>query len=265
LLRMMERIRVSSMEARAARAGLPFGGLATGRRLRGRDIERAGSSDPALRHLDIPFHANDRLTILSGHPLVSRLSVSAATDRALVGEPVVYLDGAHSFDPFIIGRLARARRQQPRKVLALIHVARAFSGYQMERLISNCLAGALDRYQARAAVISGLCDMMADETASDREIARLSDRMLESIGQLLQQGYSLLCPVPSVPAPDVRGYRLFVGLSELADHVIRVKEKQGNVLVDEERPILDSACSVENTAPDRQLNLRVTGSTMSGS
>ncbi len=241
------------MEARVERAGVPVGGWSATRRLRGKQIARAESWNPALRHLEIPFHADDRLTIISGHPLVTRLSVSAATDRALAGEPVVYLDGAHSFDPFIIGRLARARRQQPRKVLALIHVARAFSGYQMERLISNCLAGALDRYQARTAVISGLCDMMVDETASDREIARLSDRMLESIRQLLLQGYSLLCPVPSIPAVNARGHQLFAGLSELADRLIRVQEKQGNVLVEEERSILQAACTVQKSAPERLI------------
>jgi hypothetical protein len=244
---------VSTMEARVDRTGLPFAGLASTRRLRGKEIAGAESWNPALRHLDISFHTDDRLTLISGHPLVTRLSVSAATDRALAGEPVVYLDGAHSFDPFIIGRLAKARRQQPRKVLALIHVARAFSGYQMERLISNCLAAALDRYQARTAVISGLCDMMVDEAASDRDIARLSDRMLESIRQLLLQGYSFLCPVSSVPAVDARGHQLFAGLSELADRLIRVQEKQGNVLVEEDRPILHAACTVQKTAPERLI------------
>ena len=58
----------------------------------------------ALRHAQIPFHPEDRLLLLYGHPLVFRLGLYAAGERALAGEPIVYLDGAHTFDPFFIGR-----------------------------------------------------------------------------------------------------------------------------------------------------------------
>ena len=233
----MSRCSVASMEARVETTQLPLTGLANRRRrlYPNPDSAKEKAGDPRLRHAQISLNPNDRLTILYGHPLVSRLSLYAATDRALAGEPVVYLDGAHTFDPFVMGRLARARRQQPRKVLAMIHVARAFSGHQMERLMSNCLAGALDRYQARTAVISGLFEALSDDTASDREISRLSDRMLESIRHLTQQGFSLLCPCPAIPMATAPGHQLFTGLRNLADRVIRVQEVQGNVLLEEER------------------------------
>jgi len=215
---------------------LPLIGVADGRRRQSRqdDVARSSAWDPALRRVQISWDPNDRLTILYGHSLVSRLSLFAAFDRVLSGEPVVYLDGAHTFDPFVIGRLARARRLQPRKVLAMIHAARAFSGHQMERLLSNCLAGALERYQARTAVMTGLVEGFSDDSLSERDIVRLSDRMLESISHLTQQGFSLLCPCPAVPMPTAPGHRLFTGLRSLADRSIRVQEMQGKVMVEED-------------------------------
>jgi hypothetical protein len=203
--------------------------------------EKAGDQTPC--HARVSWNPHDRLTVLYGHPLAARFASQAGADRAMAGEPVVYLDGAHTFDPFFIGRLARGRRQQPRKVLAMIHVARAFTALQMERLLSNCLAGALERYQARIAVLSGLVETLSDENLSDRDVARLSDRMLESISHLTQQGVSLLCPCPAVPMVTTPGHRLFAGLRHLADRCIRLHEVQGEMMVEEALSSIEGAAS----------------------
>lgn len=237
---------MAGMEARVETTQLPLIGLANRRRRQPHDRSPAQAKawDPALRHAQIPYDANARLTILYGHPLVSRFGLQAAAERALAGEPVVYLDGAHTFDSFAIGRLAKTRRQPPRKVLAMIHVARAFSAHQMERLISNCLADALERYQARAVVISGLVEALADDDSlSEREIARMSDRALESIRHLTLQGYSVLCPCPVIPMATAPASRLSTGLRALADRCIRVQEVQGTLHVEEEIPLTAEAVS----------------------
>lgn len=225
-------------------AQLPFRGLSHRRRpCRGPDAAEDQARDPALRHLRMPVEPNDRLTIVYGHPLVSRVVLNAAADRAVAGEPVVFLDGAQTFDPFVVGQLAKARRQQPRKVLAMIHVARVFSSRQMERLLSNCLAGALDRYQARTAVISGLFETLADDTASDRDIVRIADRLLESLRLLTRQGYTLLVPCPARPMPATPGDRLFTGLRPLADRMACVREvpgQEGRVTFEEDTRVADA-------------------------
>ena len=46
------------------------------------------------------------LVLLSGPSSVYRLGLGAVVDRALAGEPVLYLAGANVFDPFLVGRLA---------------------------------------------------------------------------------------------------------------------------------------------------------------
>jgi hypothetical protein len=188
----------------------------------------------ALRHAQVPFHPDDRLLLLYGHQLVFRLGLYAATERALAGEPVLYLDGANTFDPFVIGRLARAHHQPPRRVLTMIHVARAFTCHQMERLVSDCLDTALDRYQARIAVLSGLFDTFYDQAVPEHEASRLFGRMMESIRRLTQQGYTLLCLCPPAPILTRTSRRCLDQLRGQAHRVIRVCEDQGLVRLEEE-------------------------------
>jgi hypothetical protein len=205
-----------------------------------------------LRHAQVPFHPNDRLLLLYGHPLVFRLGLYAATERVLAGEPVLYLDGANTFDPFVIGRLARAHRQQPRKVLSMIHIARAFTCHQMERLVSDCLASALDRYQSRLAILSGLFDTFYDQAIPEQEASRLFGRMMEAAKRLTQQGYILLCLCPPAPILTRTSRRCLDQLRVQADRVIRVQEEQGLVRLEEEGSELGRSWEVARTALESQ-------------
>ena len=184
-------------------------------------------------HPMISLNPSDGLTVLYGHPVVSRIVLQALVNRALTGHPVVYLDGAHTFDALLIGRLARSRRQQSRKALAMIHVARAFSARQLERLMSHCLAGALDRYQASTAVISGLLETLSADGLTTDEVDRMADRMIESVRHLTLHGFSLLCPCPFVPMPVAPAHRLFTTLRSISRHCIQVYEEQGKFLTED--------------------------------
>ena len=187
-----------------------------------------------LRHAQIPFHADDRLLLIYGHPLVFRLGLYAAAERVLAGEPVVYLDGAHAFDPFYIGRMARAHRRQPRALLSMIHVARAFTCHQLERLISDCLMAALDRYQSRMAIVSGLFDTCYDQALPEHEAMRLFGRMLDASHKLAQHGYTVLFLCPQVPMLTRASRRCLDQLRSQADRVIRMQEDQGAVKLHDE-------------------------------
>ncbi|MDK2743074.1 MAG: hypothetical protein NDI90_09175 [Nitrospira sp. BO4] len=181
----------------------------------------------------IVLNPSDRLTVLYGHPVASRIALQVLVDHALSGRPIVYLDGVHTFDALLIGKLARGRRQQTRKALAMIHVARAFSARQLERLMSQCLAGALERYQTNTAVISGLLETLSVNGLTDNEADRLADRMIESVRHLTRQGVSLLCPCPSIPRPMTPAHRLFTALRVMSHRCIRVHEAQGKIITEE--------------------------------
>lgn len=189
----------------------------------------SGDWSLALRYAQVPFYPDDKLLLLHGHALVFRLGLHIATERVLGGEPVLYVDGANTFDPFAVGRLARARRRQPRQVLAGIHVARAFSSHQIERLISDCLGAALDRYHSRIAMLAGLFETFYDQAVSDHSAEKLFGRMMNAIIRLTRQGYTIVCLCPSVPILTQAGRQRFDQLRVHADRVLRVQEGQGVV------------------------------------
>ena len=188
----------------------------------------------ALRHAQIPFHPEDRLLLLYGHPLVFRLGLHAAAERALAGEPIVYLDGAHTYDPFFIGRMARAHRRQPRALLSMIHVARAFTCHQLERLLSDCLMAALDRYQSRIAILSGLFDTFYDQAVPEHEAMRLFGRMMDASHKLAQHGSTLVFLCPQAPMLTRASHRCLDLMRGQADRVIRLQEEHGLVRLHDE-------------------------------
>jgi hypothetical protein len=47
----------------------------------------------------------------------------------------VFMDGGNSFNPYSLSRIVKSLGAESRKVLSRIHVARAFTAYQMESLI----------------------------------------------------------------------------------------------------------------------------------
>jgi hypothetical protein len=57
--------------------------------------------------------------------------------------------------------------------------------------------------------------------------------MIESVRHLTRQGFSLLCPCPSVPMPEAPAYRLFTMLRSMSDRCIRVYDVQGKVVTEE--------------------------------
>lgn len=201
------------------------------------EANRGASEDwsLALRYARVPFYPNDKLLLFYGHAIVFRLGLHIVTERVLAGEPVLYVDGANTFDPFAVGRLARARRRQPRHVLAMIHVARAFSPHQMERLVADCLGAALGRYQARIAMLAGLFETFYDQALPDYEATRLFGRMMSAIDQLTQQGYTIMCLCPSAPILTRSSRQHFDQLRVRADRLLRVKEEQSVVRLQDDR------------------------------
>jgi|SRR5687767_2584727 hypothetical protein len=187
----------------------------------------------ALRQAYVSFRSDDRLVILYGHPIAFRVALYAVADRALAGESVVYLDGANTFDPFWIGRLARANRRQPRTVLSMIHVARAYTRHQMERLVSDCLLFAMDRYQSRIAILSGLFDTHYDGAVSEQDQLRVFSRIMEASRRLTQQGRTLmfLCPQPTILTRASR--RCLDQILGQANRTIRIRESEGTMHFDE--------------------------------
>ncbi|HEY6973159.1 MAG TPA: hypothetical protein VI359_02525, partial [Nitrospiraceae bacterium] len=107
---------------------------------------------------------------------------------------------------------------------------------------------ALDQYQSRLAILSGLFDTFYDQAIPEQEASRLFGRMMEATKRLTQQGYILLCLYPPAPILTRTSRRCLDQLRVQADRVIRVQEEQGLVRLEEEGSELGRSWEVARTA-----------------
>ena len=135
---------------------------------------------------------SDGLVVLHGHPTVLRLGLCAAVDRGLAGEPVLYVDGANSFNPFAIGWLARDAGSLPRTILSSIRVSRASTCHQMVQLVTERLGPALRAARGSSVILSGPLEPFYDETVPAAEAVRLAQVLFASLRLLTGQGGRVL-------------------------------------------------------------------------
>lgn len=193
----------------------------------------------AIRRSPLNLTTQDGLVLLYGHPAVLRLGRYAAADRLLAGEPVLYVEGAHTFDPYLISRLARCNGVAPAALLARLHRSRAFTCQEMERLIVEQLAPALHAHRTRVVILSDLLATFYDETVPVEETIRLAQGIFRALRTLAQRGYHMLALCPP-PPPQVRSdhrrNELSASFHAHADRLIRVEEDAGGLSLREEHP-----------------------------
>ena len=188
----------------------------------------------ALRRSAVSADQPKGLVLLSGSPSVYRLGLCAAVERALAGEPVLYLAGANVFDPFLVGRLARASRVAPAHVLQQIHVSRAFTCHQMVRLVTDCLPSALRTYDARFVILAGPLDTLYDQSVPEAEAMRLFRAMTEALQHMAEQGIQLLCVTPLAPPESGGRSRFVASLRAQACRVIDLCEAEDGLWLQEQ-------------------------------
>ena len=188
----------------------------------------------ALRRSAVSADQPKGLVLLSGPPAVYRLGLCAAVDRALAGEPVLYLAGANVFDPFLVGRLARASRVKPAHVLQQIHVSRAFTCHQMVRLVTDCLPSVLRTYDARLVILAGPLDTLYDQSVPEPEAVRLFRAMTEALQCMAEQGIQVLCVSPLAPPESGGRGRFVAALRAQALRAIDLREAEDGLWLQEE-------------------------------
>ncbi len=125
----------------------------------------------------------------------------------------IFVDGGNSFNPYALSRIAKSFGAHPRKVLSRIHVARAFTEYQMEALI-NGLQDALVQWKPAVAAISYLPSLF-----SGADGRRLFEPLLEHT-KLLTASSGIVMVITSFGG-SWYGDRL---LSARADRTIRIEQ-----------------------------------------
>ncbi|MCX9084672.1 MAG: hypothetical protein OIN87_07755 [Candidatus Methanoperedens sp.] len=78
------------------------------------------------------------ITVIEGtSALVPDTLFNLCARSAVTGRDVILVDGANSFNPYAISRAVKFMGFEPKSTLSRIHVARAFTEYQMDAIISG--------------------------------------------------------------------------------------------------------------------------------
>jgi Rad51 len=125
----------------------------------------------------------------------------------------LFVDGGNSFNPYSLSRIAKSFGAEPRKVLSRIHVARAFTEYQMDALIHG-LQDAVEQWNPAVLAISYLPYLF-----SGSDGMRLFEPLLEHL-KLLTVSSDVITAVTSFGG-SWYGDRL---LAARADRLIRVEQ-----------------------------------------
>ncbi len=125
----------------------------------------------------------------------------------------LFVDGGNSFNPYALSRIAKSLGAEPRKVLPRIHVARAFTEYQMEALIHG-LQEAVEQWNPGILAISYLPSLF-----SGSDGMRLFEPLLEHL-KLLTSSSGIITAVTSFGG-QWHGDRL---LAAKADRVVRIEQ-----------------------------------------
>lgn len=116
------------------------------------------------------------------------LTLRALARPLLRGETVVAVDGGNRFDPYEIGKAARALGGDGKEALVRIRVSRAFTCHQMETLLARKLPSALARYDARVALVLGLPETFTDADVPYAEACRLFRSCLSALRRVVSNG-----------------------------------------------------------------------------
>jgi len=142
--------------------------------------------------------------LLYGHPHVLRLSQKLACRILLQPEPMMVLDGANTFDPYLVSELARKAGQTPEEFLRRIRVSRSFTCHQMLSLIHQ-VEKAARQWNSWLILLLGPLTTFYDESVPNYEAWTIFRAFVNELKRLSQAGFRLLlaCQQPAATTDRV--------------------------------------------------------------
>ncbi len=135
------------------------------------------------------------------------------------GRDAMFVDGWNTFNPYAFSKIAKSFGTEPRKVLSRIHVARAFTEYQMDALIHG-LYDAIEQWNPAVLAVSYLPSLF-----SGRDGRKLLEPLLEHLKPPAASS-GIITAVTSLGG-SWYGDRL---LASRADRVIRIEQPSKKLL-----------------------------------
>lgn len=195
-----------------------------------------------IPHVELADFDPARITVVEGSSdLVPEILFRLCTASVLsYGRDAMFVDGWNSFNPYALSRIAKSACVTPKEVMSRVHVARAFTEYQMETLVSR-LQDAIKQWNPAVLVISYLPSLF-----SSSDGRKLFEPLLECLKSLTVS--SGIITVITSFGGSWYGDRL---LARNADRIIRIEHPTKKVT----RVTCDGEAVEYMHVPDGQMRL----------
>jgi hypothetical protein len=121
------------------------------------------------------------LVLFTGDESILPLSQLLCLQYLGQGQPVVLVDGANAFNPYLLSDAARAEGLDFQRVLDSVRLSRVYTCHQLEALLSDHLRSAIAAFRPGAVLCLGLLDTLHDEDVPAGEAGRIFRRLTTAI------------------------------------------------------------------------------------
>lgn len=140
-----------------------------------------------------PGFAPGDFAVVYGSPVInsmmSRLCVRAQMPKALGGlnSNVIFLDGGNTFQPYQVSKFVQLNYLDPVQVLKNIYLSRAFTAYQMTKLIMKDLNDAVEKFNAKLVIVSDMASLFLHKNIPIEESKRVYSQIVSYLHRFAQQ------------------------------------------------------------------------------
>ena len=170
------------------------------------------------------------LVLFTGDDTILALSQLLCLQYLGQGQPVVLVDGANAFNPYLLSDAARAEGLDLNRVLDNVHLSRVYTCHQLEALMTDHLRLAIAKFRPGAVLCLGLLDTLHDDDVSAGEAARIFRRLTTAIIDTAAR-LPILAACPDVATSDLGTN----GRGEFGDRLCRIASWHFSARPDEER------------------------------
>jgi len=181
--------------------------------------------------------------------LLPRLLVLAVLE---LDEDVVMVDGGNVADPFRLSAICRRLRVRPRDVLSRVHIARAFTSFQMSAILEDALPTAVMEHSPGVLAITCVDELYHDDNVGRDQATVLLGRALDRVREVTEMSDLVTLLADLRPRPQRAMDRFSVLLDGRSHDTVALERRSRRSLWMRRR---DGAAAVMASPPPGQLSL----------